>query len=131
MVRAGLEPGISGSQGKRPNHWATLPPQLLFQTKNLNVVRKLPFTKHSFVISRKRNEQRRLFTDWDGDEYSILMFPKTCFASVFMCRQPSTAEETHIIFEQNLYPSDGEFAVCDSLQCICSPRTYFFILQKC
>ena len=24
MVRAGLEPGISGSQGKRPNHWATL-----------------------------------------------------------------------------------------------------------
>ena len=26
MVRAGLEPGISGSQGKRSNHWATLPP---------------------------------------------------------------------------------------------------------
>ena len=26
VVRAGLEPGISGSQGKRPNHWATLPP---------------------------------------------------------------------------------------------------------
>ena len=26
MVRAGLEPGISGSQGKRPNHWATLAP---------------------------------------------------------------------------------------------------------
>ena len=25
VVRAGLEPGISGSQGKRPNHWATLP----------------------------------------------------------------------------------------------------------
>ena len=25
MVRAGLEPGISGSQGKRSNHWATLP----------------------------------------------------------------------------------------------------------
>ena len=25
-VRAGLEPGISGSQRKRPNHWATLPP---------------------------------------------------------------------------------------------------------
>ena len=24
--RAGLEPGISGSQGKCPNHWATLPP---------------------------------------------------------------------------------------------------------
>ena len=22
----GLEPGMSGSQGKRPNHWATLPP---------------------------------------------------------------------------------------------------------
>ena len=29
MVRAGLEPGISGSQDKRPNHWATLPPTLL------------------------------------------------------------------------------------------------------
>ena len=28
MVRAGLEPGISGSQGKRPNHWATLPPSV-------------------------------------------------------------------------------------------------------
>ena len=27
MVRAGLEPGISGSQGKRFNHWAALPPQ--------------------------------------------------------------------------------------------------------
>ena len=26
VVRAGLEPGISGSQGKRPNHWATLFP---------------------------------------------------------------------------------------------------------
>ena len=26
MVRTGLEPGISGSQDKRPNHWATLPP---------------------------------------------------------------------------------------------------------
>ena len=25
MVRAGLEPGITGFQGKRPNHWATLP----------------------------------------------------------------------------------------------------------
>ena len=25
VVRAGLEPRISGSQGKRPNHWATLP----------------------------------------------------------------------------------------------------------
>ena len=25
MVRAGLEPGISGSQGQRSNHWATLP----------------------------------------------------------------------------------------------------------
>ena len=25
MVRAVLEPEISGSQGKRPNHWATLP----------------------------------------------------------------------------------------------------------
>ena len=25
----GLEPGISGSQGKRPNHWATLPPTRL------------------------------------------------------------------------------------------------------
>ena len=23
MIRRGLEPGISGSQGKRPNHWAT------------------------------------------------------------------------------------------------------------
>ena len=28
VVRAGLEPGISGSQGKRPNHWATLPPYI-------------------------------------------------------------------------------------------------------
>ena len=28
MVRAGLEPGISGSQGKRPNHWATPPPEI-------------------------------------------------------------------------------------------------------
>ena len=28
MVRACLEPGISGSQGKRPNHWATLPPTI-------------------------------------------------------------------------------------------------------
>ena len=26
VVRAGLEPGISRSQGKCPNHWATLPP---------------------------------------------------------------------------------------------------------
>ena len=26
VVRASLEPGISGSQGKRPNHWATLSP---------------------------------------------------------------------------------------------------------
>ena len=26
MIRTGLEPGISGSQGKRPNHLATLPP---------------------------------------------------------------------------------------------------------
>ena len=25
VVRVGLEPGISGSQGKRPHHWATLP----------------------------------------------------------------------------------------------------------
>ena len=24
VVRMGLEPGIFGSQGKRPNHWATL-----------------------------------------------------------------------------------------------------------
>ena len=29
MIRAGLEPGIFGSQGKRPNHWATLPPHCL------------------------------------------------------------------------------------------------------
>ena len=27
MVRAGLEPRISGSHGKWPNHWATLPHQ--------------------------------------------------------------------------------------------------------
>ena len=26
VVRAGLAPEISGSQGKRPNHWATRPP---------------------------------------------------------------------------------------------------------
>ena len=26
VVRAGLEPGIPGSEGKHPNHWATLPP---------------------------------------------------------------------------------------------------------
>ena len=28
VVRVDLEPGISGSQGKRPNHWATLPPKV-------------------------------------------------------------------------------------------------------
>ena len=26
VVTAGLEPGIPGSQGKRPNYWATLSP---------------------------------------------------------------------------------------------------------
>ena len=27
MARTGIAPGISGSQGKRPNHWAVLPHQ--------------------------------------------------------------------------------------------------------
>ena len=35
MVRAGLEPGISGSQGKRSNHWATLPPSICFKSAPL------------------------------------------------------------------------------------------------
>ena len=29
MVRAGLGPGISKTQGKHPNHWATMLPQAL------------------------------------------------------------------------------------------------------
>ena len=33
VVRAGLEPEISGSQGKRAIHWATLPPTSQFGTQ--------------------------------------------------------------------------------------------------
>lgn len=34
LVRTGLEPGISSSQGKRPNHWVALPPVTFCQPRS-------------------------------------------------------------------------------------------------
>ena len=51
VVRAGLEPGIPGSQGKRPDHWATLPLVIDPKDKLVNAY----VLKRFYAEARKKN----------------------------------------------------------------------------
>ena len=50
--QTGLEPGISRSQGKHPNHWATLPPTIIHNELTVYLLNEIIglFNSHRIVF---------------------------------------------------------------------------------
>ena len=109
MVRAGLEPGISGSQGKRPNHWATLQASIFFWSSG----REMPLQSASWRILAASSFVARI--NRRGFSRQPWRTPLDILIKI-SCQKPTIHNCTLYIFIKNCDPSILIWTKIESVQ---------------